>query len=110
VKGNAHFHHRGWFARISSDKLWMGFFFVWVFLLTGILDFWIQTPGLKQLWRVSSMLESRRQEIDGVEAKTALLSQIYRELQENPIAQEREVRKVLGYLGDQEVVFEFSGR
>ncbi len=56
------------------------------------------------------MLESRRQEIDGVEAKTALLSQIYRELQENPIAQEREVRKVLGYLGDQEVVFEFSGR
>ena len=55
------------------------------------------------------MLDVRRQEIDKVEEKTVLLQQVLRELQENPIAQEREVRKILGYLGEQEVVFEFSG-
>jgi hypothetical protein len=109
VKGNVRLQN-GFVNRITVDRVWLAFFGVWMVLLTGVLDFWIQTPGLKQLWRVSSMLESRRHEIDGIESKTVLLNQVSKELQDNPIAQEREVRKVLGYLGDQEVVFEFSGR
>ncbi|NDF13706.1 hypothetical protein EB061_00045 [bacterium] len=96
-------------SHIRVDKVWIAFFSIWVVLLTGALDFWIQSPGLKQWWRVNTMLDVRRQEIDKVEEKTVLLQQVLRELQENPIAQEREVRKILGYLGEQEVVFEFSG-
>lgn len=109
MRGNVRLNN-GFRGRINVDKVWIGFFCVWMVLLTGILDFWIKTPGLKQLWRVNSMLSSRHQEIEGIESKTVLLNQISRELLDNPIAQEREVRKILGYLGEQEVVFEFSGR
>jgi hypothetical protein len=95
-------------SRIDNGRLWMIFFGFWLFLLSGVLDFWVQSPGLKQWVRVNSILEERRQEIGAIEVRSRYLSQVAHELQENSVAQEREIRKVLGYLGEQEVVFEFS--
>ncbi len=94
--------------KLSLNRVWLSFFGIWLLLLSGILDFWIQSPGAKQWYRVSSMLRERRREIETVEARSAYLNQVARELQSNPVAQEREIRKVLGYLNDQEAVFEFS--
>lgn len=95
-------------GRITIDRIWISFFCVWLLLLSGVLDFWIKTPGLKQWYRVGSALEERRHEIDAIESRTVFLNQVSRELSLNPIAQEREIRKVLGFLGEQEAVFEFS--
>lgn len=92
---------------MSADRVWLAFFAIWLFFLTGLFDFWFQTPGLKQWYRVQSSLSLRRQEIADVEARTASLRQITTQLETNPVAQEREIRRVLGYLGEKEVVFEF---
>jgi cell division protein FtsB len=94
--------------KINPTKAWMAFFGIWLVLLTGLLDFWFQSPGLKQWFKVQSTLQNQRQEIADIEAKTENLNEVARQLESNSVAQEREIRKVLGYLGEQEVVFEFS--
>ncbi|MBU6153429.1 MAG: hypothetical protein KGP28_03920 [Bdellovibrionales bacterium] len=93
---------------LDRNRIWGGFFLVWVVLLSGILDFWVKSPGLKQWIKVNSLLNEKRLEIGETESRTTLLLQISRELQTNSAAQEREIRKVLGYLNEQEAVFEFS--
>ena len=77
-------------------------------LITGLLDFWIKSPGLKQWYRVETTLKDRRQEIASIESRTESLNNIVRQLESNTVAQEREIRKVLGYLGENELVFEFN--
>ena len=92
---------------IRLNRIWVGFFGVWLLLLSGVLDFWLQSPGLKQFIKVNSLLSQRRQEIGEIESRSAALAHVAKELQDNAAAQEREVRKVLGFLGEHEVVFEF---
>ncbi len=93
--------------KIDINRIWLGFFCVWLILLSGLLDFWLKSPGLKQWYRVASALSDRRQEIGTIEDRSTTLQHVARELESNPLAQEREVRKVLGYLGEHEAVFEF---
>ncbi len=95
-------------SKLDINRIWLGFFGIWLILLSGLLDFWLQSPGLKQWYRVAATLNERRQEIGGIEERSEYLHQVARELESNTVAQEREIRKVLGYLGDQEAVFEFS--
>ncbi len=90
------------------NRVWLGFFGIWSLLLSGLLDFWVQSPGLKQWMKVGDTLKERRQEIADVEARTVLFQSMARQLETNSVAQEREIRKVLGYLGDNELVFEFT--
>ena len=87
-------------------KLWLGFFGIWLVLVSGLLDFWIKSPGLKQWLQVELLVHKKQQEIAEIEAKSENYKNIIRQLETNPVAQEREIRKVLGYLGEQEVVFE----
>ena len=94
--------------QINTHRVWLVFFGVWLLLLTGFLDFWVQSPGIKQWYRVASNLNERRQEIDLIESRSTYLHHVARELDSNSVAQEREIRKVLGYLGEQEAVFEFN--
>jgi len=94
--------------RLNRNRIWGIFFGVWLLLLSGLLDFWVQSPGLKQWFKVNSQLGESRHEIDLTEARTSFLLGVAKELQTNTAAQEREIRKVLGYLDEQEAVFEFS--
>ena len=95
-------------SKLDINRLWLGFFGIWLILLSGLLDFWLQSPGLKQWYRVAATLSERRQENGVIEERSDYLHHVARELESNTVAQEREIRKVLGYLGDQEAVFEFS--
>jgi len=88
--------------------MWFGFFGIWLLLVSGLLDFWIKSPGLKQWLQVELLLRKQRQEIVEIEKKSDNFKLVAGQLEHNPIAQEREIRKVLGYLGAQEIVFEFS--
>ncbi len=94
--------------RLDRNRIWGAFFLIWVLLFSGILDFWVKSPGLKQWIKVNSQLNEKRLEIGATEARTTLLLQLSRELQSNTAAQEREIRKVLGYIDEQEAVFEFT--
>ena len=93
---------------LGPHKIWLFFFGFWALVLTGMFDPWIQSPGLKQWIRVRTALQDRRQEISDVEARSTMLRQVASQLESNPIAQEREIRKVLGFLGEHEVVFDFA--
>jgi hypothetical protein len=92
----------------SVNRAWAFFFGFWALLLTGMFEPTIQSPGLKQWIRVKTALQAKRQDIADTEARSELLQVIAEQLESNPYAQEREIRKVLGFLGDQEVVFDFS--
>jgi hypothetical protein len=96
--------------RLNMNQIWLGFFGIWTLLLTGALGSWVNSPGLKQWHSVSEALSQRRQEIADVETESATLTHTAHQLEVNSVAQEREIRKVLGYLGEQELVFEFSSR
>ena len=87
-------------------KLWIGFFGIWLLLVSGLFDFWIKSPGLKQWIQVELLVQKKRTEIAEIEAKSESAKNVIHQLESNPVAQEREIRKVLGYLGEQEVVFE----
>ena len=94
--------------KINPHRVWLCFFAIWMVLLTGLLVFWFHSPGLKQWYQVESSLNGLRQEIAAIEAKTTLQLTVAHQLENNSVAQEREIRKVLGYLGEQELVFEFN--
>jgi hypothetical protein len=94
--------------KLNPSRIWLGFFAIWIILLSGLLDHFVHSPGLKQWYQVESSLRDARQEIATIESKTTLQLQVAHQLENNVVAQEREVRKVLGYLGDQELVFEFQ--
>lgn len=89
-------------------KMWFAFFGIWLVLVSGIFDFWLKSPGLKQWFQVELLVRKRRQEIADIEVKSAQFKNTAHQLETNPVAQEREIRKVLGYLGDQEIVFEIT--
>ena len=96
------------FKPAQIRKMWFSFFGIWLVLVSGLLDFWIKSPGLKQWYQVEHLLRKQRQEIATIEIKSEAFKNMAYQLEHNPVAQEREIRKVLGYLGDQEIVFEFS--
>jgi cell division protein FtsB len=95
---------------LNMNRVWAGFFAIWMLLLTGTLGFWLKSPGVKQWYSVSQSLKEQRQEIADVESNSTLLAHTAHQLEFNSVAQEREIRKVLGYLGDQELVFEFESK
>lgn len=92
----------------SVQKMWLGFFVFWFLLITGLFDFWIKTPGLKQWFQLQSLLQERKNQIAEVEADSVLYKQVESQLMNNAVAQEREIRKILGYVDQQEIVFEFE--
>jgi hypothetical protein len=91
---------------LQIKKMWLAFFGIWFVLVSGVLDFWLKSPGLKQWIQVELLLRNKRQEIVEIEAKSDAFKNVASQLEHNPVAQEREIRKVLGYLGDHEIVFE----
>ncbi len=94
------------FSPMQIRKLWFGFFGLWLILVSGLLDFWLDSPGLKQWIQVELQIRKKRQEIVEIETRGDSVRKVIQQLEHNPVAQEREIRKVLGYLGNQEIVFE----
>ena len=68
----------------------------------------MKTPGLKQWAEVRQMIRARNQEIAFVEEESARLKATELSLENSPAAQEREIRKVLGFVDQNEIVFEFD--
>jgi len=91
----------------NRNRFWLFFFAIWILLLSGIFEPWIGAPGLKQKIQVRNLLNETRAKSALVESEVASLEETRKQLETNPVAQEREIRKVLGYLAPGEVVFEF---
>ncbi len=92
-----------------TSTLWILFFSVWSLFLTGALSFWIEAPGAYQAWKLRSVLQSKREKVKTLQVQAQSLEQQTKNLQNNKFAQLVEIRKVLGYVAKDELVFEFHG-
>lgn len=100
-------------------RLWLTFFGVWMVLLSGGFSGFENgvkstrerladtAPGLLQYWRLQSMrtermkfLEKLQNEIAELETEQVLLTQ-------SPAAQERAIRKTLGYVREDEILVDW---
>ena len=89
-------------------RMWKLFFIVWALLITGLFHAWTKTPGIKQWFELRSLLAERRSLIEHTEKSSNALKDIEHQLETNPVAQEREIRRVLGFVDQNEIVFEFT--
>ena len=94
---------------MTPRKLWFWLFATWSLLLSGLLSGWIGSPGVLQAVRLSSLLDAKQDQIAKLEAEIERLETERARLHKSPLAQEREIRRVLGYAAQDEIIFDFSG-
>ena len=96
-------------SRLTPHRLWIGLFAIWFVLLSGSLKFWKSSPpGALQAFGLHSLKTSRGEQLSQIEKQIERLQADAIRLTQNRVAQEREVRKVLGYAGEDELLFDFS--
>lgn len=94
--------------QLTPTRLWLAIFGLWLILLSGIFAGLGGSPGVIQALRLQSLLSQKQTELATLEANVEAIGQESAELEKNPIVQEREIRKVLGYAGPDEIIFDFS--
>lgn len=77
---------------------------VWVFLLTG----WWGPPGIVQLLKLQRLSDQRKERLQVTREELLVARQEAANLESNPKAQVREIRRVLGYVSHDELIFDFS--
>ncbi len=93
----------------TPNRAWIAIFAFWLFLLSGIThEFGAGSPGILQYSRLDRLLKERQTqltdsdaEIERIEIESALL-------EKSKVIQEREIRKTMGYVGENEIIFDFS--
>lgn len=103
-----HLLGRIWQKTSTVDRVWGGFFLVWLLLLSGAFNRWTGGPGLLQWYRIHGLVLKKQARLAEVEAVVMRLSTEQVRLEKSPVAQRREVRRVLGYLAPDEILFDFS--
>lgn len=94
-------------SRLTPNRLWLGFFGVWVLFLSGILPGFTGTPGVIQAIRLRGLLGIKQQELARLEDDLHTLQIEAEGLENSAVVQERAVRRVLGFVAPDEWVFEF---
>lgn len=89
---------------------WTGFFSVWVVFLSGAFGDFVGAPGALQAMRLRSLLEHRHSVLSNLEEDIRLLEIEKKLLETDRTTQEREIRRILGYVAEDEMIFEFSNR
>ena len=91
-----------------STKIWVGVFAFWAVLLSGVLNSVVGSPGVLQSVRLNSLLQSRQTLLNSIEEEVSQMETEGHRLEKNRLAQEREIRRVLGYAGSDEIIFDFT--
>lgn len=98
-----------WRFECTPNRVWLGVFAIWLFLLSGIThEFGAGSPGLLQFSRLNGLLQERQAQLLESDAEILKMDTEALLLQTSKFAQEREVRKTMGYVGDNEIIFDFS--
>jgi hypothetical protein len=63
---------------------------------------------LFQWWKIARLVETRQQKMSEIESKIMEISAEQVRLEKSPAAQRREIRRVMGYLAPDEILFDFS--
>lgn len=92
----------------NPHRVWLAIFGLWLILLTGVFNRWLGSPGLIQWWRLESLLSQRQAKLVEIENQVLALSSDQVRLERSSVAQQREIRRVLGYVRPDELIFDFS--
>ena len=88
--------------------IWCLIFPLWLGFLSGLFPGKKIAPGIWQAMQLHAYLGQKNAELAEREASFADLDHEYRRLRDDPAVQETEVRRILGYVASDEVVFDFS--
>lgn len=90
------------------DKLWIGLLVLWLAFLSGGATAWTGTPGVLQQVHLRSLLDSRQAEQAGLQGEIQHLRSEATLLEHSKAVQYREIRRVLGYAAEDEIIFDFA--
>lgn len=91
-----------------AGRIWWLIFGCWAILLSGALAGIGGSPGVIQAVQLDRLLQAREEQAHVLEREVQELDEERLRLLKNRAAQEREVRRVLGYVASDELIFEFS--
>jgi len=89
-------------------RIWIGIFGAWALFLSGALTGLVGSPGVVQVLRLRSLLAEKQAKAMHLESEITQLELDRERLDKSKVAQEHEVRKVLGYAAPDEIIFDFS--
>lgn len=92
----------------SPHKLWSFLFALWGLFLSGVFASFVGSPGVIQAVRLKSLLESKRAQVTKLQADLHKLQAESSMLEHSKVAQQREIRRVLGYTAPDEIIFDFT--
>jgi cell division protein FtsB len=93
---------------MTPNRVWLSVFGLWMLFLSGALVSIVGSPGILQLIRLDNLLVSKRTQIAQLQDDIRRLNSEAVQLEKNPLVQMREIRRVLGYAGPGEIIFDFS--
>lgn len=93
---------------VGIQKVWFGVFVIWGLLLSGLFVGMMKTPGVYQLYELRALYAERHEELVRTEARVDELEAQRKRLEDDPLVQEFEIRRILGYVSPDELVFDFS--
>jgi hypothetical protein len=85
----------------------MFLFGLWILFLSGMLANFVGSPGILQAIRLKNLLESKKLQLAQAQEELRRLKTDAILLENNRFAQQREIRRVLGYAAGDEIIFDF---
>ncbi|MBI2712695.1 MAG: hypothetical protein HYX41_07580 [Bdellovibrio sp.] len=92
----------------SPDRIWIALFCTWLFILSGTVSPFFGSPGAWQALRLMDLLNTRNEKLGQLRNEIGRLQTQVSALEQSRYAQEREIRRVLGYAAPDELIFDFS--
>lgn len=93
----------------TPNRVWIGIFAFWFFLLTGVTyEMGAGSPGLLQFSRLNDLLKDRQSQLSDSDTELEKIEIEAVALEKSRVIQEREIRKTMGYVGENELIFDFS--
>ena len=93
---------------ITPGKLWTSVFALWGMFLTGVAANFVGSPGVIQAVRLNSLLKSKQSIVTRMQEEMKHLQSEAFQLERSRVAQQREIRRVLGYAAADEIIFDFT--
>jgi len=93
---------------LTPLRLWLGIFTLWLVFLSGVLASYVGSPGILQFFQLQRLKEARQTNADQLQAQLRRIEADSDRLEKSPVAQHREIRRILGYAAPDELIFDFS--
>lgn len=93
---------------LTPVKFWLVIFGFWALFLSGALARFLGTPGALQAIHLRSLLEEKQTLLVDLQADITHLQSEAAELERSKVVQRREIRRVLGYAANDELIFDFN--